>query len=89
MTPGVLGGKPRIAGRRVSVQQIVILHERLGRSADTISSELDIGLADIYSALAYYFDHRGEIDASITEDAALARAMKAELASKIPGRLGV
>ena len=28
-TPGTAGGKPRIAGRRITVQQIAIWHERL------------------------------------------------------------
>ncbi len=28
ITPGIVGGKPRIAGRRITVQNIVIWHER-------------------------------------------------------------
>jgi Protein of unknown function (DUF433) len=31
-TPGVLGGKPRVAGHRIGVQDIAIWHERMGRS---------------------------------------------------------
>lgn len=85
VTPDVLGGKPRIAGRRISVQQIAILHERLGQSADLISSELDIGLAEIYAALAYYFDHREAIDDSIAADDALVEALMRHLPSKVPG----
>lgn len=62
ITPGVAGGKPRIAGHRITVQDIVIWHERMGRSADEICAEYDLTLADVYAALAYYFDHREEID---------------------------
>jgi len=29
-TPGVLGGKPRIAGHRISVQDIMVWHELMG-----------------------------------------------------------
>lgn len=65
ITPGVAGGKPRIAGRRITVQNIVIWHEHMGKSADEISAEYDLTLADVYAALAYYFDHRDEIDSSI------------------------
>ena len=39
ITPGVCGGKPRIAGRRITVANIAIWHERLGRSADEITTE--------------------------------------------------
>jgi len=64
-TPGVAGGKPRIAGHRITVQDIVLWHERLGLSADEICAEYDLELADVYAALSYYFDHRSEIDQSI------------------------
>ena len=39
ITPGVAGGKPRIAGRRITVQNIAIWHERMGKSADEIATE--------------------------------------------------
>ena len=35
-TPGVCGGKPCIAGHRIRVQDIYVLHERRGLSADEI-----------------------------------------------------
>ena len=72
----IAGGKPRIAGRRISVQDIVIWHERLGKSADEIASEYDLALSSIYAALAYYFDHRNEIDRAIQEGRAFARELK-------------
>ena len=61
----VAGGKPRIAGHRITVQQIVIWHERMGLSADEIASEHGLTLADVYAALTYYYDHRQEIDEAI------------------------
>jgi uncharacterized protein (DUF433 family) len=68
ITPGVAGGKPRIAGHRITVQNIVIWHERMGKTVDEISAEYNLTLADIYAALAYYFDHQDEIDQNIEED---------------------
>ena len=65
--PGVVGGKPHISGRRITVQNIVIWHERMGKSADEIGADYDLQLAEVYAALAYYFDHREEIDQSIKE----------------------
>lgn len=67
-TPEVTGGKPRVAGHRITVQNIAIWHERLGLSADEIATQYGLSLADIYAALAYYYDHREEIDRSIHED---------------------
>jgi len=68
ITPDIAGGKPRIAGHRITVQNIVIWHERMGLSADEIAAEYDLTLSEIYAALAYYYDHRVEIDASIRAD---------------------
>ncbi|MCZ8125840.1 MAG: DUF433 domain-containing protein, partial [Microcystis sp. LE19-114.1B] len=36
ITSGICGGKPRIAGHRIKVQDIVIWHERMGMSPDEI-----------------------------------------------------
>ncbi len=87
VTPAVSGGRPRIAGHRITVQDIVIWHERLGRSPDEIALEHDVTLADVHAALAYYFDHREEIDRSIEEDRAFAAALRQETPSKLTNRL--
>jgi uncharacterized protein (DUF433 family) len=89
MTPDVAGGKPRIAGRRITVQDIVIWHERLGKSADEIANEYDLSLADIYAALAYYFDHRQDIDRAIVESNAFIETLKQGIPSKLSQKLNV
>ena len=86
-TPGVAGGKPRIAGHRITVQNIAIWHERLGLSADEIASEYDLTLADVHAALAYYFDHRVEIDRSIEEGEAFSEALRQATPSKVRQKL--
>ena len=83
ITPGISGGKPRIAGHRITVENIVIWHERLGKSADEIASDYDITLADVYAALAYYFDHRHEIDQSLEESRAFVNALRQKSSSKL------
>ena len=42
--------------RAVTLQAVVIRHERMGVSADEIASHLGVSLADVYAALAYYYD---------------------------------
>jgi len=87
VTPGVVGGKPRITGRRITVQNIAIWHERMGRSADEIATEHDLTLADVYAALAYYFDHRAEIDKSIRDGETFAEALRERTPSKLSRKL--
>ena len=84
ITPGVAGGKPRIAGRRITVQNVVIWHEWLGHSADEIATEYDLTLAEIYAALAYYFDNRQVIDQSIKDSQVFVEEMKQRIPSKLP-----
>ncbi|PQJ26789.1 hypothetical protein BSZ35_17800 [Salinibacter sp. 10B] len=86
-TPDICGGKPRIAGHRITVQNIAIWHDRLGWSADEIASEYDLELADIYAALAFYFAHREEIDQSIREGKAFVEEMRRKTPSKLEKKL--
>jgi uncharacterized protein (DUF433 family) len=68
LTPGVRGGRPRIAGTRLAVADIVMLHLRMGKSLEEIAGKYQVTLGDVYAAMAYYYDHRGEIDADMAAD---------------------
>jgi uncharacterized protein (DUF433 family) len=84
VTPGVCGGRPRIAGHRIRVMDIVVLHEQLGQTPDEIVSTYpSLTLADVHAALAYYFDHQQEIQEDIAED----RRLADEMARSTPSRL--
>jgi uncharacterized protein (DUF433 family) len=83
----VSGGQPRIAGRRVTVKNIAIWHERMGLSADQIASDYDLTLAEVYAALAYYFEHRAEIDQSIRDGQALVEVMRQATPSLVKAKL--
>jgi len=77
VTPDTCAGKPRIAGHRIRVQDIVLWTEQ-GRSADEIVADFpQLSLADVYAALAYYHDHREQIDQDIREDEAFLERMRA------------
>ncbi len=77
ITPGICGGKPRIAGHRIKVQDIVIWHERMLMSPDEIVyHHPTISLADVYAALSYYHDHRAEIRQQIEDGEALAKKLQ-------------
>src|SRR5207244_2230923 len=87
-TPGVCGGRPCIAGSRIRVQDIYVWHELQGRSPDEIVSAFgQLTLADVYGALAYFWDHRDEILEQMKQEDQMVDQSKAHFASKIPERL--
>lgn len=86
-TPSVSGGKPRLSGHRITVQNIVIWHERLGQGADEIAADYDLTLAEVYAALAYYYDHRAEIDKTIRSGDAYVEAIRRSIPSKVQAKL--
>lgn len=89
ITQGICGGKPRIAGHRITVQNVVIWHERLGMSPDEIVSQYPgITLADVYAALAYYHDHLEEIRTAIREDEDFIKQMQRQTNSKLQQKIG-
>ncbi|NJL90547.1 MAG: DUF433 domain-containing protein [Coleofasciculaceae cyanobacterium SM2_1_6] len=88
ITPGVCGGKPRIAGHRIRVQDVVVWHEQMGMSVDEIVSRYpSITLADVYAALAYYHDHFAEIRQQMQEGEMFVQELKAKIPSKLQQKL--
>ena len=71
--PKVRGGKACIEGTRISVKDIVCLHEE-GRTPEQMLNVFGtpLTLSQIHAALAYYYDHRDEIDASFAEEERIA-----------------
>jgi uncharacterized protein (DUF433 family) len=87
IAPGIKDGRPRIAGHRITVQNIVIWHEWLGHTVDEIANDYNLSLADVYAALAYYHDHREEIDKSIKDDEEFIEGLKKEIPSRLNKKL--
>lgn len=60
--PAVCGGKASVWGTRIRVLDIVAATEHLALSPDEICDQYpELTLAQVHSALAYYYDHRDEI----------------------------
>lgn len=53
--------EPHVAGHRVSVRRIRALVEERDQSAQSVAGQLDLDVADVYRALAYYHDHPAEM----------------------------
>jgi uncharacterized protein (DUF433 family) len=87
-TPDKMSGRPRIAGTRVRVQDIVVWHDA-GISVEEMPEQFGVTLAQVYAALSYYYDHRDEIERNIREDTELAEKMStplSELRAEIEAR---
>ena len=83
---GAGGPKARIRGSRIRVEDVVYWHERQRMTPFEIVHEYPtITVADVYAALAYYWDNRGEIEAKMDRDAAYAELLRAmHDASRLP-----
>ncbi len=62
-TPGVRGGNAAVEHTRIAVHDVIGLLQN-GETIDTLKANCfpQLTRAQIYECLAYYEDHRGEID---------------------------
>lgn len=70
-SPNMLSGRPRIAGTRVRVCDVAEARYFHKYTPEEIAGEdvfPHLSLADVYAALAYYHDHKEEIEAQQRED---------------------
>ena len=66
--PGVCDGEPVIKGTRITVSLIVEL-ENMGKTVDEIVATYPhINHAEVYDALAYYYDNKDKVDRYIYEN---------------------
>jgi uncharacterized protein (DUF433 family) len=72
---------PMLTGTRIKVVEIVLDHLAHGSDADEIHRQFPhLSLGQVYSALAYYYDHRDAVDEDI--------ARRLEQVDEIQSRLG-
>ena len=69
-TQGIRGGNARLDGTRIGVHDVVGLLQN-GETVETVTRQLPgITRAQVYECLAYYEDHRGEIDVLVARQMA-------------------
>jgi hypothetical protein len=59
----------------------------MGYSVDEIAADYNLTLSEIYSALAYYYDHKEEIDRSIADGEAFAESLRQQTPSLLAQKL--
>ncbi len=76
--PAKRGGRPRIAGKGITVHDIAWDYNN-GLSVEYIVEAFGLTPAQIYAALSYYFDHKEQIDQEIRLGEEEANALMEEL----------
>ena len=87
ISSNIRGGKPRIVGTRIAVEDVAVMHLKMGYSLMEIALKYDLSLASVYAAMAYYFDHRDEIDRRMTEEDEFVEALKHNHPSQLQQKL--
>ena len=77
-SPGICGGRLRIAGTGVSVRRIVGWY-KLGWSPEEIADRIGhLSLAQVHAALAYYHANRDAMEAEMADEEAEADRLERE-----------
>ncbi len=79
--PGICFGKPRIAGTRLAVKFVVAHHHFSRMSLEEIALDWNVPLAAVYAAMAYYYDHKAEMDQSFRDDEEYVAQLRAKQGS--------
>jgi len=85
--PAIRGGKPCVSGTGLRVTDLVIAHLFHKRSPDEIAADYGVSLPQVYASLAYYYQHKEELDGDIRRQILDTRAAKEKLAGGQPSLL--
>lgn len=75
--PQVRNGRPYIIGTTITVADVAIVKIYHGQDADGIAQWFDLSLPQVYAALAYYYDHKSDMDMAIHNQIKRAEELKA------------
>jgi len=70
-SPDVRGGNARVEGTRIAVHDVIGLLQN-GETVDSVATSClpTLTKAQVYECLAYYEDHRGEVDLLVAQQMA-------------------
>lgn len=74
--PYVRSGRPYILGTTVTVSDVAIARLYHNQDADGIADWYGLSLSQVYAALAYYYEHKDEIDQAIREQISRSELLK-------------
>ena len=77
-------GMIRINGTRVTLQTLVYAFRRGDSAEQIVESYPVLRLADVYTVIGYYMNHRDEVDNYILEQEKLGEAIRSENERRFP-----
>ena len=82
--PEICAGQPHIRGTRITVGLLAREVESLRMSpAEVIAAHPHLSLAQVHAALAYFYDHRDEMELAMRE----AEEIESQLRERFPARV--
>ena len=78
-TPGMLGGRPRVKGRRIAVDHVVSACIFGESTVAEFCENYDLSPAQVHAALSYYYDNTEEIEGILHQTEELLDDMKLEI----------
>lgn len=85
--PTVRSGRPVIRGTTLEVVDVVLTRFQNQLDAESLAAWFQIGAAETHAVLAYYYLHKAEIDALISERDRVVVEMREKLSDKRPTSL--
>lgn len=76
INPQVRNSRPYIIGTTVTVADVAIAKNYHKLDADGIADWYGLTLPQVYGALAYYYEHRSEVDQTIQDQIKRAEGLK-------------
>lgn len=82
--PAVRAGRPVIAGTGIRVSDIAAMSVIHGQSPDEVALAYGLSLSQVHAALAFYYEHKADIDDEIRRDDALIQSAKEQSSGQRP-----
>jgi len=76
VNPNVRNGRPYVIGTSVTVADVAMAKNYHSQDADGIVDWYGLTLPQVYGALAYYYDHKAELDRTIRDQIKRAEKFK-------------
>ncbi|MCA0457755.1 MAG: DUF433 domain-containing protein [Chloroflexi bacterium] len=77
--PNNRGGQPIIAGTSIRVIDVVASHIYRGLLPEELAVNFALDMGQVYAALAYYYQHKTDMDTKMRSDAAESQRLLTEL----------
>ena len=78
----IRNGQPIIVGTTLRVVDVVAWYVYAGHTPEQLAVGFNLHLGDVFAALAYYHQHKAELDEWMRADAEAAAQLKSELEAK-------